>query len=518
MIGPFERLTPWLRRTQAPLQTGRGFALALAGYILVAFALRAALFAPASQDDAEQLIFAQSLAGGYNPAQPPLYTWLVVGAGAILGPGLPAVLVVKFACLAALYGFLFLAAREMLGDATRAALAAMGLWGLHYVAYDALFNYANTLPHAAACAATLWALARLRRAGALADFALLGLCLGLGLLAKYAYALFAASLLAAALTVPGYRRALLRPGLALALAVALALLAPHLLWVVETVGDLVATFRARLEEPGQGYWGNLDKGLFKLVNGPLYFLLPLWAFALVAFPRAWRPLRLAAPDPGHEHRRLLERFFLVTFAALAVAVFALGVPNIRTHYMFVFVGFPIWILSRAAASGQDDERRRAWFGAALTATAAAFLAVMVGRFLLDPHLYTRAYFHLPYPALAEQIRAAGFRQGTILAAVDTVDIAGNLKARFPDSTVASTKYAFYLPPPRAAAGGQCLLVWEARARAPLPAALAEFARARFGVTPPADIQPRYVEAAIARAPMRRFGLGFVMIDGAGRCR
>ena len=518
MIGPFERLTPWLRRTQAPLQTGRGFARALAVYILVAFVLRTALFAPASQDDAEQLILAQSLAGGYNPAQPPLYTWLVFGAGAVLGPNLAAVLVVKFLCLAALYAFLFLAAREMLGDAGRAALAAMGLWGLHYVAYDALFNYANTLPHAAACAATLWALARLRRTRALADFALFGLCLGLGLLAKYAFALYAASLFAAALTVPGYRRALLRPGLALSLAVALAVLAPHLLWVRETVGDLLGTFRARLAEPGQGYWANLDKGLFKLVNGPLYFLLPLWVFALVAFPRAWRPLRLAAPDSGHEHRRLLERFFLAAFAALAFAVIALGVPNIRTHYMFILVGFPIWVLSRAAASGQDDARRRAWFGAALTATAAAFLAVLVGRFFLDPHLYTRAYFHLPYPALAEQIRAAGFRQGTILAAIDTIDIGGNMKARFPDSAVASTKYPYYVPPPRADAGGQCLLVWEARAREPMPAKLAEFARARFDVALPADIQPRYIDAPIVRAPKRRFGLGFVLIDGAGRCR
>ena len=322
MIGPFERLTPWLARTQARIQSPGGYFRVLAAYIVLAFALRLALFAPASQDDAEQLLFAQSLAGGYNPAQPPLYTWLVVAASSVLGPGLLAVLVVKYACLAAIYAFLFLAAREMLGDGRRAALAAMGLWGLHYLAYDALFNYANTLPHAAACAATLWALARLRRSGRLADFALLGLCLGLGHLAKYAYALFAASVLAAALTVASYRRALLKPGLALALVVALVVLAPHLLWVRETIGDLLGQFRARLEEPGQSYWQNLDKGVFKLVNGPIYFLLPLWVFALFCFPRAARPLPRSAPaDNGRDHRRLLERLFFVSFAALAFASF-----------------------------------------------------------------------------------------------------------------------------------------------------------------------------------------------------
>lgn len=519
MIGPFERLTPWLARTQARIQSPGGFFRVLAAYIVLAFALRLALFAPASQDDAEQLLFAQSLAGGYNPAQPPLYTWLVVAASSVLGPGLLAVLVVKYACLAAIYAFLFLAAREMLGDLRRAALAAMGLWGLHYLAYDALFNYANTLPHAAACAATLWALARLRRSGRLADFALLGLCLGLGHLAKYAYALFAASVLAAALTVASYRRALLKPGLALALVVALVVLAPHLLWVRETIGDLLGQFRARLEEPGQSYWQNLDKGVFKLVNGPIYFLLPLWVFALFCFPRAARPLPRSAPaDDGRDHRRLLERLFFVSFAALAFAVFALGVPNIRTHYMFILIWFPIWVLSRAAAAGQADARRLAWFGAALTATAGAFLLVLVGRYALDPHLYTRAYFHLPYPALAEQIREAGFRRGTILAAIDTIDIGGNLKARFPDSALASTKYPYYRPPARATEGGQCLLVWEAANREPMPARLAEFARARFDATVPSDAAPRYVEAPIVNAPKRRFALGFVLIEGSGRCR
>jgi len=43
-------------------------------YLAVLFVLRVALFPGASEDDAEQLIYAQTWAWGYNTNQPPLYT------------------------------------------------------------------------------------------------------------------------------------------------------------------------------------------------------------------------------------------------------------------------------------------------------------------------------------------------------------------------------------------------------------------------------------------------------------
>ena len=60
------------------LLSPRGFHLCLAAYLIVLFVARAYLFPGASEDDAEQLFFAQAFAWGYKPKQPPLYTWLVL--------------------------------------------------------------------------------------------------------------------------------------------------------------------------------------------------------------------------------------------------------------------------------------------------------------------------------------------------------------------------------------------------------------------------------------------------------
>ena len=81
------------------LLSPRGFHLCLAAYLIVLFVVRAYLFPGASEDDAEQLFFAQAFAWGYKPKQPPLYTWLVLASQWILGVGIPAVSVVKFSGL-----------------------------------------------------------------------------------------------------------------------------------------------------------------------------------------------------------------------------------------------------------------------------------------------------------------------------------------------------------------------------------------------------------------------------------
>src|SRR5207237_356230 len=54
---------------------GRLFAIALAIFLSIHLALNLVLSRSFSPDDADQLIFGQSLAGGYY-VQPPLYSWL----------------------------------------------------------------------------------------------------------------------------------------------------------------------------------------------------------------------------------------------------------------------------------------------------------------------------------------------------------------------------------------------------------------------------------------------------------
>jgi len=490
---------------------------ALPAYVLLIGFLRFWLFPGASQDDAEQLILAQTLAGGYNPAQPPLYTWLVYLVGRLIGPGLGAVLIVKYACLFALYAFMALAGKEIMCDARRGRLAALALFCLLYVGYEAVFNYSNTIVQATLCAATLYALARVGRYGRWSDYAGLGLAVGIGLLSKYGYALFICALLLGAMTIGHFRARLLSGRLIFSIAIVLAVLAPHVYWLATSGADLAATFGRRLSDGAvQSYWAGVDKGLFKLVNGIVVFLSPLFVVALVLFPRIWwRTGATATMNPVPiAWKTLFERFFWIAIGFLLVAVFALGVANVRTHYMFILLGAPIYMLLRADAVATGP-----WPYRALALTGFVFAAIwmlaLVGRFLWEPQIQKRPYFHMPYPALAQKLRASGFERGTILAHFARIQIGGNLKAQFPDARVRSTKYGFY-DPPASERPGACLLVWIGTG--PIPAALSKLA-AGEGVSDLAAFRAGRISAPLLRSPSRSLTLSYRLLPGGqGRCR
>src|SRR5690606_2926211 len=123
--------------------------------------------------------------------------------------------------------------------------------------------------------------------------------IGLGLLSKYGYALFLGAAGAAMLTLPAFRRLLLARGIWLALAVAGAVLLPHILWIALQGIDLARGFDRRLAAPdGASYGSVVAMGLFKLVNGVFVFLVPLVVFAVALFPRAALPL-----PPAADHER-----------------------------------------------------------------------------------------------------------------------------------------------------------------------------------------------------------------------
>ncbi|MEQ8192919.1 MAG: glycosyltransferase family 39 protein, partial [Rhodospirillales bacterium] len=214
-----------IAKTADFLFTRHGCPLFLAGYFLVLFTLRIALFPGASEDDAEQLFFSQTFAWGYKVNQPTLYTWLVILAQKAFGVSAASVAAVKYASLFAIYYFIHRAAEEAFEDATYAAVSALSLLAVFYINWDAVVNYSHTVLMAAFLAATLFAVLRLPKSHRLHNYALLGLLFGFGLLAKYNYALFLVPLLIAATASKKLRPHLLTPKILIGVAIAAALIA-----------------------------------------------------------------------------------------------------------------------------------------------------------------------------------------------------------------------------------------------------------------------------------------------------
>ena len=78
----------------------RGTLALLLAWAAVHVLLRLGLSSSLTADDAREAVLAQSLVWGYQDRQPPLYNWLVWGAFRLLGPGLLALTLLKYAVLA----------------------------------------------------------------------------------------------------------------------------------------------------------------------------------------------------------------------------------------------------------------------------------------------------------------------------------------------------------------------------------------------------------------------------------
>lgn len=506
-----------LNRVYDAITGPRGAWWTMAGTIALLGLARWLLLPNASQDDAEQLLFAQSWLGGYNPAQPPLYTWLVKAAETVLGVGLYPVMLVKFACLFGLLAFLYLGAREVLADRRHAVLAALSPLAVYYVAYDAVLNYSNTVLMTACIAATFWALAMLRRRATVGRYLGLGAALGAGIMAKYGYLTFAAALLAAALLDPVLRRRLIDPRIALTAGPIALILAPHVVWWIDRGGDLAAVASSRLALSGLGYWEGVARGLLKLGNAIVTFPMPLLVVLAIVFPRAFLRTRGWQSD-AHAWKRLLERFALVAIAIVAVGVLAFGVTEVRRHYMFIFLLLPIYAFLRIEHA-ETKAIAPPSFAAILMCFPAIVLVTLAVKHFTDPLWCRKCYFHYPYDALAAELAAAGFENGTVVAHFHRVQIAGNLRIEMPEARYYSSKYPYYAPPP-AEGPGQCLALWDAQYFDWPPSSFANYVARKLG----ADLEAArgIASTGTVAAPMmhsdREWGLGYALMPGTGTCR
>ncbi len=504
-----------------PLGPGpQTFAVLLAAYAIGHAALRVWVSPILNIDDAREAIFSQSLAWGYQPRQPPLYTWLAWAAVRLAGASVASLTALKYAVLAVAYAFAYLTARRVLVEPALAPLAAFSLLLLLPVGWFVHDDLTQSVAVLAAAVATVYLLIRLEAAPTAGGYAWLGLALGLGTLSKLTYLVFAGALGLAALTIAPYRRRLLDPRAIVTLLVAVALLLPYAFWLAGYQDDL-ARF-ARQAGPGGARsfaLGVLD-GLGAVLRALAYYAAPLGLVFLALFPEIYRGRPRAA---GRESPagRLVERTLLAGLALLVggAGLNLLGQLKFRWAIPLFFL-LPLYACWRLDRLGIDDARRRRLrvYAGVLALAEALIVAGIVLHIHVGAHAGLPARLNTPYDAVAGAIAANGFRRGTIVAGPGP--LGGNLRLAFPDSRVASLETPGYLPPPAGdGAAGECLLVWDYETGDAIPHDLGAWLRARLGLEGPAAAPVGRLTAPYRHTPAREYRAFFVRLpEGAGRCR
>src|SRR6202049_2590132 len=254
------------------------FAAFLVLHFLVWTLLPTLLYANLPLDLIEALTYGREWQLGYDKL-PPLPWWLVEIAYRLCGTDAAYYGLAQLAVIVAFVA-VWTTALPLVG-ARRALIAILILDGLHYFGFTAVkFNHdVIQLP--------LWGLAGYAlhaglRGGSRWHWVLLGLAVGLALWAKYFVAMLALPFLLFMLLDPDARKALRRPGPWIAAAVALIVMAPHLVWLVQN-DFLPFAYADMRAAPARGLIDHLWRPLV-FAGGQLFFLAPA---LLIAVPLLW---------------------------------------------------------------------------------------------------------------------------------------------------------------------------------------------------------------------------------------
>ncbi len=487
------------------------FWLVLALYLVAHVLLRLWETPNIGKNEVQEAVAAQAWAWGYQPRNPPLHTWLLMGAYGVFGVGLLAHVVLKYILLGAALGFAFLCGRRILSNTNLAAFAALSITLLAPFAWTVHTASTHTLLMAVLILATLWAAMRLTTTGRLGDYAIFGLAIALGLLSKYSFPLFLGPLLVAMLCQRELRRALLNWRVALTLGLAAIMLAPHVIWMLTARFDFVEFLAEKQRsEVAQPYLVDVASGLGNLALGALSFLAPF----ILLFPLIFRKAFAAPAGAPSPWARALLLLPILGLGLLAIDVLALRATQFEERYMTcALLVTPIalfaWLDRRAI-----ETRSLRWLGISIALVMAIGFAGLAGRALFYHQDCNRCWEEMPIEDVARDIRAAGFTNGTIIA--DHYNVGGNMRLAFPQSRIIAANY--YVAQPPFGGRGQCMLVWNARnAGDPVPPLIANVI-ARNNLSLPTG-RPTYVEALLRRSTDRMDRFGYWILPNAdANCR
>ncbi|TSE34225.1 glycosyltransferase family 39 protein [Tepidimonas charontis] len=268
---PASSATPSPLRPLPPAALG-----ALATLLLAQALVLSVLRGGTSYDGAEQLLYTQYLDWGYGRSQPPLYTWLLWGMHQVLGVGPWAENLLKFTLLGVgLCGMAWLA--QALYPRVRYAGGAALLLCLLVpdIVWEMQRNYAHSVLLFALLPWGGWLYLRACNQPTPARLLALALVAALSVLAKYNAALFWAGVALGDVLANGRRALPARPAAWAAALLALALLLPHIAWVVQHPGpSLVIADRMGVNALGAP-WRNAAAGAFEWLVACLgLFALP----------------------------------------------------------------------------------------------------------------------------------------------------------------------------------------------------------------------------------------------------
>lgn len=410
------------------------FLLSLCGYFTLHIILRVSISGSLDYDEAEQALLGQWLLPGYTE-QPPLYTWLQYFLFTLFGENVFAISLLKNSLLLLTYICVFFAAREILHNNRSAILATVSLLFIPQIAWESQRDMTHTTLVVLAAAATLWQVMRLISRRSILNYCILGILLGVGILAKANFAIFITVLLLSLASFAEGRKVIFSKEILISLFVAAACSGTYVLWMVDNQ-DIVFSAAHKFKRKVQNYG---LKGTISLFANGFLFLTPLWCICLAVFPAGFK-LRPGWSAENDFHRSFIHKYMFFLVLVLFIVVIAFKVTYVKDRWLQpLLFATPIFFFARLNPELITAKRFKVFLWIAAAAALGIYLAFT---FRVAGASYTGHFPRMNYPfeAIADDMRRLGFNNGPIIS--DDRFLAGNLHFRFPESTALIPRYHF----------------------------------------------------------------------------
>lgn len=298
-------------------------------------AVLALLFPTIAHVDANSVDTMQdALALAYQENNPPSYEWMLYGVQQVVGEGPLSHLVLRYALMALIGITVHRMVLAYSGSRVQAAAASYGLFGFYWFAWYMHEAMTHTITLVLVCFLFFAATVRHLERPSLASAALVGLVAGLGLIAKFNFAILICAMGLTLAFDPKLRARLADPRLLVGLLVATAVAGPVIYGVSRLGGDLTAMSATQLTENRVGHLGRSLLGAGRYVTALVLFYLPwaLLAGAVLLVARRRGAVERPAVRPIAEH--LFARFNWTAIPAGLLAVVLFGVSSVTERYMF----------------------------------------------------------------------------------------------------------------------------------------------------------------------------------------
>lgn len=401
------------------------FPVALALYFLLHLLIRISLSDSLELDEAEAVFHSQRLALGYGP-QPPLYDWLQWIFISGFGLELFSLALLKNLLLLATYLCTWFLARPLIG-VYAATAASMSLVLFPQIGWESQRDLTHSVLVTCLASATLWCYFALLRKPVFGRFALLGLLVGLGSIAKYSFVIFVAGLAVSSWLVREHRAIVWNRKLLLSIAVALAVVLPHGLWLLQNVETVAAGTLRKMAEGTRvdGYFRNVVGGVLSLAGAIFAFTwLAVLVHALASRPW-WKRIEFRPRTP---HARFFLCLYASFLALLLLIVLSGEVGRVKDRWLQpLLFSLPVALFVLLPLLPARPLLARIAKGCVVMALAVLLLIPL--RVLLGPMLGKHVRQHLPFPELAADL-AQRFPQVQTVVTDGTL-LAGNLYFQHP---------------------------------------------------------------------------------------